>query len=49
MRRYRLPLKDFVAINPRLDLKRLRSIGFEFDRTPRGVIALDDVGLAVGP
>jgi hypothetical protein len=49
MRRYRLPLKDFVAINPRLDLKRLRSIGFEFDRTPRGVIALDDVGLAGGP
>jgi hypothetical protein len=46
MRRYSFPLKDFVAINPRLDLKRLRSIGFEFDRTPRGVIALDDVGLA---
>jgi len=48
MRRYRFPLKDFVAANPRLDLKRLRSIRFDFDRTPRGVIALDDVGLAGG-
>jgi hypothetical protein len=48
MRRYSFPLKDFLLVNPRLDLKRLRSIRFEFDRTPRGVIALDDVGLA-GP
>jgi hypothetical protein len=46
MRRYCFPLKDFVAVNPRLDLKRLRSIRFDFDRTPRGVIALDDVGLS---
>ena len=49
MRRYRFPLKDFVAVNPRLDLKRLRSVRFDFDRTPRGVIALDDVGLAGNP
>jgi Chlorophyllase len=49
MRRYCFPLKDFVAVNPRLDLKRLRSIRFDFDRSPRGVIALDDVGLAGGP
>jgi hypothetical protein len=45
MRRYSFPLKDFLAVNPRLDLKRLRSIRFDFDRTPRGVVALDDVGL----
>jgi hypothetical protein len=49
MRRYRFPLKDFVTINPRLDPKRLRSIRFDFDRTSRGVIALDDVGLTGGP
>jgi hypothetical protein len=49
MRRYCFPLKDFVAVNSRLDLKRLRSIRFDFDRTRRGVIALDDVGLAGGP
>jgi hypothetical protein len=45
MRRYRFPLKDFVAVNSRLDLTHLRSIRFEFDRSPRGVIALDDVGV----
>jgi Chlorophyllase len=49
MRRYRFPLKDFVAVNPRLDLKTLRSISFDFDRSPRGVIALDDVGVIAGP
>jgi hypothetical protein len=49
MRRYGFPLKDFVTTNPRLDLKRLRSIRFDFDRMPRGVIALDDVGLAGRP
>jgi hypothetical protein len=46
MRRYRFPLKDFVTVNPGLDLGHLRSIRFEFDRTPRGAIALDDIGLA---
>jgi hypothetical protein len=49
MRRYNFPLKDFVAVNPHLDLKHLRSIRFDFDRTARGVIALDDVGLTTGP
>jgi Chlorophyllase len=49
MRRYSFPLEDFVTVNPRLDVKRLRSIRFDFDRTPRGVIALDDVGLARAP
>jgi hypothetical protein len=45
MRRYRFPLKDFVAVNSRLDLMHLRSIRFEFDRSRRGVIVLDDVGV----
>ena len=45
MRRYRFPLRDFVMVNPGLDLGHLRSICFEFDRTPRGAIALDDIGL----
>jgi hypothetical protein len=45
MRRYCFPLKDFVAVNPGLDLEHLQNIRFEFDRTPRGVIALDDIGL----
>ena len=49
MRRYSFPLKEFLTVNPRLDLKRLRSIRFVFDRSQRGVIALDDVGLARAP
>jgi hypothetical protein len=46
MRRYRFSLKDFVALNPRLALDRLKGVRFEFDRSRRGAIALDDVGLA---
>jgi hypothetical protein len=48
-RRYRLPLAAFHAANPRLDVSRLKRVGFVFDRSPRGVIALDDVGFAPRP
>ncbi len=43
---YEIPLSDFVAANPDFDPGWLRQIRFRFDRTPRGVILLDDVGLA---
>ena len=46
LRRYRFALKDFAAVNPRLDLHHLRAVRFHFDRSPRGAIVLDDVGLA---
>ncbi len=49
MRRFRLPLKDFAAANPQLDLKRIRSVRFDFDRSRRGAIALDDIGLSPSP
>jgi dienelactone hydrolase len=45
VRRYRFRVSDFVLANPRLDPARLRSIRFEFDRTPRGAIVMTDVGL----
>lgn len=48
MRRYRLPLADFAAANPRLDLARLKAVRFDFDRSRRGAIALDNVGVAPG-
>ena len=48
MRRYRLPLADFAAANPALDLGALKAMRFDFDRSRRGAIALDDVGLAPG-
>jgi dienelactone hydrolase len=49
MRRYCFALRDFAALNPQLDLQHLSEIDFVFDRTPRGAIALDDVGLATEP
>ena len=48
MRRYRLPLADFKAASPALDLKQIKTLRFEFDRSKRGVIALDNVGIAPG-
>jgi len=48
LRRFRLPLSAFVAANPELDLGRIRAIRFDFDRSPRGLIALEDVGLSPG-
>jgi dienelactone hydrolase len=45
MRRFRFPLIDFEKVNPNLDLSRLAHICFDFDRSRRGAIALDDVGL----
>jgi dienelactone hydrolase len=46
MRRYRLPLADFAAANPALDLTRLKTVRFDFDRSRRGAIVLDNVGVA---
>lgn len=48
LRRYRFALKDFVGANPRFNPTHLRKVRFEFDRSPRGAIALNDVGLAAG-
>ena len=39
-------LADFAAANPALDLAHLKTVRFDFDRSKRGVIALDDVGVA---
>jgi dienelactone hydrolase len=45
MRRFRLPLSDFAAANPAFDPARIQVIRFDFDRSPRGAIVLDDLGL----
>ena len=45
IRRYRFRLSDFVQANARRDPARLRSVRFEFDRTPRGAIVMTDAGL----
>ncbi len=49
MRRYRLSLGDFAAANPVLDLGSLKAVRFDFDRSRRGAIALDNVGISPPP
>ncbi len=44
MRRYAFVLADFAKANPDIDLTRIKEIRFEFDKSRRGAIALDDVG-----
>ncbi len=41
---FELPLAAFVKANPAFDPRRLRQVRFVFDRTSKGVVALDDVG-----
>lgn len=38
-------LGDFVAVNPAFDPATLRELHFIFDRSPAGVVILDEVGL----
>jgi dienelactone hydrolase len=42
---FSLPLAEFARANAAFDPARLRAIRFVFDRTPKGEVALDDVGL----
>jgi len=46
---FELPLARFAAESPALDLHALAAVRFVFDRTPAGVVVLDDVGFAPAP
>ncbi|MEE2709074.1 MAG: hypothetical protein VYA69_05720 [Gemmatimonadota bacterium] len=41
---FEFPLSDFIESNPNLDIGSLRGVRFVFDRSPRGVVILDNVG-----
>lgn len=43
---YSLPLADFRGVEPALDVRRIRSIRFLFDRAVAGTIIVDDIGFA---
>jgi len=43
---YSIRLADFVAVNPQFDPGTLSTVRLVFDRTDRGEVVLDDVGLA---
>jgi hypothetical protein len=45
MQYFHLPLRDFTAANPAVDLTELVEIRLDFDRSPSGAIVLDDLGL----
>ena len=42
---FAVPLAAFARADPRFDPNQLSAIRFVFDRSPKGVVALDDVGL----
>ncbi|HEX7117279.1 MAG TPA: hypothetical protein VF212_00725 [Longimicrobiales bacterium] len=46
---YTVPLADFRAENPALDLHTLRQVRFVFDRTPAGTVVLDEIGFSAPP
>jgi dienelactone hydrolase len=46
---YSLPLWDFRASAPQLDLTRIRKVRFVFDRAVAGTVLLDDVGFSLLP
>lgn len=41
---FEFPLIDFKEANPAFDPAKLRKVTFVFDRTPKGVVVLDDIG-----
>ncbi len=45
---FELPLRAFAAARPGFDPAALRAVRFVFDRSPEGVVILDDVGFADG-
>ena len=45
---YELPLSAFVEANPQFQPSDLKTIRFIFDRMPKGVIILDEVGFRIG-
>jgi hypothetical protein len=44
---YVLPLSDFTAAAPGLDLDALTAVRFVFDRATAGAVVIDDIGFAV--
>ena len=43
---YSIPLGDFTAANPRLDLSRLDGVARVFDRTVAGEVVVDQIGFS---
>ena len=46
LQHFSIPLSDFAAVNPAFDPGGLREVLLVFDRTEKGTVVVDDVGLA---
>ncbi|NNF28260.1 MAG: MFS transporter [Gemmatimonadetes bacterium] len=46
LQHFSIPLADFSEANPRFDPTRLAAVRLLFDRTEKGLVVVDDVGLA---
>jgi len=42
---FEFPLAEFVKVAPTFDTTSLATLRFIFDRTPAGVVVLDDIGI----
>lgn len=42
---FEFALADFSKVNPAFDAEKLNRVAFVFDRTPKGVVILDDIGI----
>ncbi|MDH3224687.1 MAG: hypothetical protein OEO23_13295, partial [Gemmatimonadota bacterium] len=47
LQHFSIPLADFVEVNRRFDPTRLAAVRFTFDRTQRGTVVVDDIGVSV--
>ena len=45
---FEFPLADFVKVNPDFNPEELHQLAFVFDRTPKGVVVVDDIGFRSG-
>ncbi|HEU4630187.1 MAG TPA: hypothetical protein VFS08_10620, partial [Gemmatimonadaceae bacterium] len=46
---YLMPLADFAAVEPQLDVARLESVRLVFDRAVAGTVIVDEIGFTVPP
>jgi hypothetical protein len=44
---YEFPLADFSKANPAFHPEKLHQLAFVFDRTPKGVVVLDNIGIRI--
>ena len=44
---FEFPMADFSRANPAFDPEKLYKVAFVFDKTPKGMVVLDDIGFRI--